>query len=202
MDVFEAINTRTSARNLVEPGPTDAQWAILLHAACRAPDHGRLRPWNFLIIRGEARRRLGEVMAQALRLGNPQLPPEALDRERSKPLRAPAILAVAATPKPHPTIPEVEQIVACGAAAQNILLAAHALGLGAMWRTGSCAYDAHVCGALGLRPGARIVGFLYLGTAEPSTGGKIAADPVRAVEWHEVPRDFVVPAEQSRHAPT
>ena len=67
MDVFEAIDTRTSVSVLREPGPTDRQWEILLRAGARAPDHGLLRPWRFLIVRGEARELLGQVMPEALR---------------------------------------------------------------------------------------------------------------------------------------
>jgi len=130
VDVFEAINTRSSASVLRDPGPTDQQWEMLLRAGARAPDHGRLRPWRFLIVRGEARELLGDVMAEALRASKPDRPSEALDRERRKPSRAPAILVVAVVPVPHSGVPEIEQILAGGAAAQNILLAAHAMGLG------------------------------------------------------------------------
>ena len=108
MDVFEAINTRSSASVLRDPGPTDQQWEMLLRAGARAPDHGRLRPWRFLIVRGEARELLGDVMAEALRASKPDTPSEALDRERRKPLRAPAILIVAVVPVPHSGVPEIE----------------------------------------------------------------------------------------------
>src|SRR5208283_5350930 len=90
MNAFEAINTRISVPALTDPGPTDAQWEILLRAGARAPDHGRLQPWRFLIVRGAARELLGDVMAAALRASKPDTPLVALDRERRKPLRAPA----------------------------------------------------------------------------------------------------------------
>ncbi len=93
MDVFEAIDTRISVSVLRDPGPTDRQWEILLRAGARAPDHGRLRPWRFFIVRGEARELLGRVMAEALRASKPDTPSEALDRERRKPLRAPDCLS-------------------------------------------------------------------------------------------------------------
>ena len=136
---------------------------MLLRAGARAPDHGRLRPWRFLIVRGEARELFGEVMAEALRASKPDTPSESLDRERRKPLRAPALLVVAVVPVPHSGAPEIEQISAVGPAAQNILLAAHALGLGAIWRTGAPAYDDRVARALGLPEQGRVVAFIYLG---------------------------------------
>lgn len=187
MDLLEAIDTRTSVAALAEPGPTGAQWTALLRAAGRAPDHGRLRPWRFLVIRGEARQRFGEVLAEALRASAPGAAPEALARERRKPLRAPAILVVAAEPKPHPKVPEIEQILAAGAAAQNILLAAHALGLGAIWRTGAPAYDPRVVASLGLPPQAKIVAFIYLGTPAAEAKRKDPSETPAAVAWGEAP---------------
>jgi nitroreductase len=185
MEALEVIYTRSSVPALAEPGPTDAQWATLLRAAGSAPDHARLRPWRFLIIRGEARRRFGDVLADALLAGEPGAAPETVARERRKPLRAPAILVVAAEPKPHPKIPEIEQMLAVGAATQNILLAAHALGLGAIWRTGAPAYDPRVVAALGLPPHAKIVAFVYLGAPAAELRRKEAGEAPSAIAWGE-----------------
>jgi len=164
MDIIEAIATRASISALAEPGPSDAQLDTLLRAGAAAPDHARLRPWRFLVARGAGRERLGDLLAAAQRAKNPLTPEDALERERRKPLRAPMILIVSVVPVAHPGAPEIEQILAGGAAAQNILLAAHGLGLGAIWRTGAPAYDPNVIAALGLPDNAKIVGFLYLGT--------------------------------------
>jgi nitroreductase len=188
MNVLEAIDTRISVSALTDPGPTDAQWEILLRAGARAPDHGRLRPWRFLIVRGAARELLGEVIAEALRASKPDTPPEILDRERRKPLRAPALLVVAVVPVPHSGVPEIEQILAGGAAAQNILLAAHALGLGAIWRTGAPAYSDDVARALGLPAQSRIVAFIYLGMPHALAIRSAAVEPPSAVIWGQ-PRE-------------
>ncbi len=196
MNVFEAIETRTSVPILTEPGPTDSQWEILLRAGARAPDHGRLRPWRFLIVRGEARASLGDVMAEALRASKPDTPSEALDRERRKPLRAPALLVVAVVPVPHSSIPEIEQILAAGAAAQNILLAAHGLGLGAIWRTGAPAYNGDVARALGLPAQGRIVAFIYIGAPQAPAIRDVDAKPPSAVEWGTTPRAFPSPLKE------
>ena len=164
MDAVEALMGRVSPAQLVEPGPDAVQLETLLAAAARAPDHGRMQPWRFLIIEGEARARLGEVMAQSLRRREPDAPAGKLDAERKKPMRAPVVLVVAAAVKENPKVPDIEQIVAAGAAAQNMLVAAHALGLGGFWRTGANAYDPEVKRALGFADQDAIVGFLYLGS--------------------------------------
>lgn len=164
MDALELLLGRDSALRLQEPGPDEAALDTIFRSALRAPDHGRLRPWRFIVIPRDRRERFGEVMAEALRRREPNAPPEALARERQKVLRAPVIIVVAAHTRPSDKIPEVEQIISTGAAAQNIMLAAHALGFGAMWRTGPAAYDATVKQAFGLEAGDAIIGFLYIGT--------------------------------------
>ena len=166
MDALTALTTRTSAKSLVDPAPDDAALRRMIEAAVAAPDHGRLRPWRFIAVRGEARRRLGDVLAEALHAREPESPALLLEKERHKPMRAPLILVAAAKLVPQHKIPTVEQIVAVGAAAENLIVAAHAMGFGAMWRTGAPAYDPHVKRALGLSADDRIVGFLYLGTLD------------------------------------
>lgn len=185
MDVFEAITTRASATALTEPGPSDAQIAALLHAGACAPDHGRLRPWRFLVVREKARDELGELMAAATRARQPDASEDRLERERRKPLRAPVIVIVAVVLTLHSKIPEIEQMLSAGAAAQNILLAAHGFGFGAIWRTGAPAYDPEVAKGLGLPEGARIVGFLYIGSAVSSPVARRPATGANAIEWKQ-----------------
>lgn len=164
MDAIEALTRRVSAGPLADPAPTDAELATLLAAATRAPDHGRLRPWRFLVVRGDARLALGERLVAAQRRRDPQTPEAQLERERAKPLRAPLILVVAARIDHAHKIPAIEQVLSAGAAAQNVMLAAFALGYGCAWKTGEPAYDDDIKAAFGLAPGDAIVGFLYLGT--------------------------------------
>jgi nitroreductase len=164
VDALELLLGRDSALRLEEPGPDEAALDTLFRSALRAPDHGRLRPWRFVLIAQQQREHFGAVMADALRAREPNASPESLARERQKALRAPVIIVVAALSKPSEKIPEVEQIISAGAAAQNIMLAAHALGFGAMWRTGAPAYDASIKQALGLGMNDTIVGFIYVGT--------------------------------------
>jgi nitroreductase len=177
MDALTVLTTRASAVALTDPAPDEAALERMLEAAMAAPDHGRLRPWRFIAVRGEARARLGEVLAATLRAREPDAPEALIEKERQKPQRAPLILVAAAHLIDSLKIPAVEQIVAVGAAAQNVILAAHALGYGAMWKTGAPAYDASVKKALGLAEGDQIVGFLYLGTPSGALGGVRRAAP-------------------------
>lgn len=164
MEALESLLSRVSCPVLGRPAPEGAVLDRILAAAMSAPDHGRLRPWRFLLVRGSARERLGEVFAHALDRREPGAPEPLVQKERQKPLRAPLIVVAVAEWREAAKVPEIEQIVATGAAAENLLLAAHALGFGGMWKTGWPAYDPEVKAALGLSPSDNIVGFLYLGT--------------------------------------
>jgi nitroreductase len=164
MEAIEALTSRRSPAQFTEPAPDEAALEAILRAAMRAPDHGKLKPWRFLVLRGDARKRFGDVMAEAMRRREPEAPASMVEREREKPLRAPLIVVLAAAIKEGHKIPVIEQLLAAGAAAQNVMLAAHALGFAAAWKTGAPAYDNYVKEALGLASSDAIVGFLYLGT--------------------------------------
>lgn len=185
MEAIEALTSRRSPLQLIDPAPDEAALEAILRAAMRAPDHGKLRPWRFIVLRGDARARFGAVMAEALKRREPDAPENMIAREREKPIRAPLILVVAASLQEGHKIPVVEQMLAAGAAAQNVMLAAHATGFGATWKTGAPAYDPFVKEALGLSPHDAIVGFLYLGTpgAQPQA-------PLKAPELAEFVREW------------
>lgn len=165
MDLFEAIASRASAIKLGEPGPSREHLLQIIEAGARAPDHGRLAPWRFVVIEGAARDQLGNAMAESLRTRDPAADEAQLQRERDKVARAPVIIAVAARTKPGHKVPESEQVLAVAAAVENMFLVAHALGYGVMWKTGAAAYDARVKAALELTAADQLVAFLYLGTA-------------------------------------
>ena len=164
MDALELLVGRESATKLTSPGPDQEALEKMFQSALRAPDHGRLRPWRFVVVPEEKRERFGELMADCLRRMDPTASVEMLQRERDKALRAPVIVVAAAAVQRGHKIPDVEQLVSAAAAAENIMLAARAQGFGAMWKTGAPAYDATVKQALGLDPDNDIVGFLYVGT--------------------------------------
>jgi nitroreductase len=178
MDAMDLLSGRHSATRLAAPGPDKATLDAILGAAWRAPDHGRLRPWRFVVIPEPRREAFGDLLAHALRAREPGVTAEELERERGKALRAPLIVVAAARLRRGHKIPEVEQLLAAGAGAENVMLAAQALGFGAMWKTGAPAYDATVKQALGLEADDAIVGFLYLGTpvGDPSPAPRPGLD--------------------------
>ena len=161
MDALVALQTRTAAPRLEAPAPDAAALDQILRAGLRAPDHGMLRPWRFLVVQGAARNKLGQLFVDALQ---PQTPEEA-DKLRASPLRAPMVIVAIAAVKEHPKIPAGEQLASCAAAVQNMSVAIHALGFASIWRTGAPAYHARVKQALGLKDSDAIVGYLYVGTA-------------------------------------
>ena len=163
MDAIDALNSRSSAKTFGDTAPTQEHIAVALQAAVRAPDHGRLRPWRFMLIEGDQRRQLGEMLAASALRRVPSLSEGDLERERGKALRAPLIILVACRIVPGTKIPAIEQLMAAGAAAQNILLALHAQGYVAAWKTGEAAYDTQVKKSLGLAADDHIVGFIYTG---------------------------------------
>lgn len=168
MNALDLMLTRESALKLEAPGPSTEDLDRMFASAVRAPDHGRLRPWQFVVIGPGQREQFGAVMADSLRRRMPEVSDAELQRERDKAFRAPTIVVVAAKVKKGHKIPEVEQIASASAAAQTIMLAAPALGYGVVWKTGAPAYDPGVKTALGLVEDDAIVGFLYIGTR---TGG-------------------------------
>ncbi len=182
MQAIDALLRRYSGRALSEPAPDDAALELILESATRAPDHGRLRPWRFIVIGSDARNAFGELLADQLRRAKPGASAESLDRERRKAFRAPMIIVVAAALQ-EGKIPEIEQILCAGAAAQNVLHAAFALGFNAVWKTGGAAYDSQVKSALGLAPKDAIVGFLYVGTDESGPGELSRPDWREFVRW-------------------
>lgn len=165
MELFTAVELRRSPARLTEPGPTAAQLRKFLEAAVHAPDHGRLSPWRFCILQGSRRSVLADALEALLRRRQPDASDDMVVAERAKAERAPVIVVVAARVVAGHKVPEVEQILAVGAAIQNLLLSATASGFASMWKTGAPAYDAGVKAALGFESTDQIAGFVYLGTA-------------------------------------
>jgi len=164
---LKLLSTRRSVKPdlLGEPGPSADEIATILTIASRVPDHKKLAPWRFIVLEGDARERLGEVVAQACIAGEKEPPSDVrLSMERKRLLRAPVVIAVVSRTRAHPGAPEWEQILSAGAACFNLCLAANAMGYGTSWLTEWIAYDKHVGAALGLAEAERIAGFIYIGT--------------------------------------
>jgi len=170
MDAIEVLTQRVSVPSLTGPDITEAQKNIMIQAALRAPDHARLRPSRYLMVYGSALERLGDVFASTEAESGDDA---RLNRLKGMPLRAPLIIVAICKTTSHPKVPEVEQILSTGAGVQNILNAAWAMGLGAIWRTGDLAYHERVRQALGVQGDEQLLGFIYVG----HIGGFVKAVP-------------------------
>lgn len=165
--IIAFLSERRSVKpdRLTAPGPSPAELTTMLTIASRVPDHKKLAPWRFIVIEGEARAQLGEVVAQACIAAEKEPPSHVrLETERSRLLRAPLVIAVVSRVTAHRSAPEWEQILSAGAACFNLCLAANALGYGTSWITEWIAYNQAVGAALGLGDNERIAGFVYVGT--------------------------------------
>ncbi|HWO73000.1 MAG TPA: nitroreductase [Dehalococcoidia bacterium] len=172
MDILEAIAARRSRGKMLPETPPRALVEKVLAAAVEAPNHHDTQPWRFFVLAGEARQEFGEALAQALRRRLDGADPSKLEglmlAERVKPLRSPVLIVVGVCSDRDDPMTRREDLQAASAALENMLLAANALGLAAIWRTGDGAYDDYVKAHFGLRPEDEIAGVLYLGYADPS----------------------------------
>lgn len=168
MDVFDAIHNRHSEGKVKPDSVSRDVIEKLLAAAVQAPNHYKVRPWRFVVLTGEGRNKLGDVMTASQLDRMPDLSTEALDKIRALPLRAPLLIVVGVDKPSEPKVLEVENICAAAAACENLLLAAHAEGLAVKWRTGEWARDAKVKEFLGFAPDQHIIAFLYIGYPEVS----------------------------------
>ena len=166
MDIFEAIYQRQSTSKVKSEPVPRGLLEKLLAAAVQAPNHHKVRPWRFVELTGAAREKLGQAMAQSLQAGKPETTADDLQKERHKPLRAPVVIAVGVDKPGLPKVFEIENVCATAAAIQNMLLAAHALGLGAMWRTGAAATDPAIKKFLGFTEDQHLISFVYIGYPE------------------------------------
>ena len=182
MEALAAIQTRNSVSRLSgKVSPDDLE--KMISSGIRAPDHGMLRPWRITVIQGESLKKLGKLFSDAKLDKDPETPQMTLDKLRSNPLRAPLILGVCAKISSESKIPEIEQVLSAGAVAQNILNSAHALGYGAIWRTGEMAYSDLVKKGLGLEKSDKIIGFIYIGQIDGKTKNLPKVDEKKVVDF-------------------
>lgn len=161
-------------QDLQGPGPSPSEVETLLAVAARVPDHGKLVPWRFLVIEGDARQRAGEPIAAAFRQDQPDADEKRVEVERNRFARAPLVIGVVSRAAPHVKIPEWEQVMSAGAVCMNLVIAANALGYATSWLTEWYAYDRRVLDALGIGPEEKVAGFVHIG--RPAA---IPADRVR-----------------------
>jgi nitroreductase len=187
-EALDLLKTRRSIKpmDLAGPGPSAAELETLLTVASRVPDHGKLTPWRFVVFEGDARLAAGALIASTFKADHQEATAEQVEFERRRLARAPLVVAVVSRAAPHVKIPEWEQVLSAGAAAMNLVHAAHAMGFAASWITEWYAYDRRVLDALGLAPHERIAGFVHIG--RPARGSEDRdRPPLAAIVKHFSP---------------
>jgi len=180
------LATRRSGkpRDLVAPGPSAEQLAQILEIAARTPDHGKLAPWRFVSVAADQRGALSRLLVEAYRTENPDAPQRELDSLDQFAHQAPTLVVVLSSPKGG-NIPVWEQELSAGAAAMNLLHAAHAMGYAAGWLTGWPSFSDMVRDAFGAAP-ERIVGFMFIGTPARPLDERPRPDPGSIIStWRE-----------------
>ncbi|MCW4114499.1 nitroreductase [Aurantimonas sp. MSK8Z-1] len=169
-DALTALATRRSIPipALAAPAPEGAVLDRILTIAARVPDHGKLAPWRFILYRGAVREAVGEALLRLVEARDAEITDSRRAAERGRFARAPLVVGVVSTARPHVKIPEWEQVLSAGAATMNLIHAAHAAGFAANWVTEWVAYDEEAKAVLGIAPDEKVVGFVHIGTpSEP-----------------------------------
>ncbi len=176
---LQALDARRSvpSKQLGEPGPDEDTLLRMLTSAVRVPDHGKLVPFRFLRISGDARHALGDFLAERTQAADPLAPPAVVEKDRNRFSDAPLVIVVVATLRPEHKVPEQEQLLTAGCVCFALLQAAQAHGFGAQWLTAWMAYDPAVTGYLGLGENERIAGFIHLGTPRMQVPERERPDP-------------------------
>jgi len=181
---LHALDARRSvpAKQLGEPGPDPDTLLRMLTSAVRVPDHGKLVPYRFLRIAGDARHSLGAFLADRAVQRDPQVSAAQLDKDRQRFSHAPLIITVIASPQPNPKVPEAEQLMTAGCVCFALLQAAQAFGFGAQWLTAWMAFDPAVHAHLGLAEGEQIAGFIHIGTPKTEVPERERPDPAALLQ--------------------
>ncbi|MDD9147567.1 MULTISPECIES: nitroreductase family protein [unclassified Sporolactobacillus] len=181
METIEAIDTRRSVRKVTDQAVPKEEIVQILDAARRAPNHFNTQPWHFTVLTGEGRNKLGDVYGKANQQNLESKDKESLEAVYQKGLakakRSPVIIVVTAEPSDKPKVKMTEEIAATACAVENMLLAAHARGLGAMWRTGDAVYTDTMKQNFGISAKGLVIGCVYVGY--PEEGNTLRA-PARA----------------------
>lgn len=184
MELMEALRTRRSIGRVLDKEVPKELIENIIEAATWAPNHFKTEPWRFFVLTGDGRKRLGETLARIAErdMDDPTTDENQakLERARNNPFRAPVVIVAAVEPSDDPRVILKEEYAAVNAGLQNMLLAAHSLGLGAVWRTGKPCYDQEMSQSFGLSDKGEVVGFIYIGypDLEPPARNRKSIDEV------------------------
>ncbi|MDC3072222.1 nitroreductase [bacterium] len=169
-EIINFLKTRrsTTAKTMISGHINESDLNNILACGIRVPDHGALNPWSLTVIKDKARYRIGkEILAPEYILNNPEATKEDVDFEKSRFLRASAVIAVLFKPVSHPKIPSWEMELSTGAVCSNILVAAQSLGYAAQWLTEWYSYNDRMIKVVGGKPETdKLAGFIYIGDKE------------------------------------
>jgi len=183
MDVTEAIRGRRSLGRVKDTPVDREKIETMLGSAVWAPNHHRTEPWKFFVLSGEGRKLLSRVLKEAARgrVDDPESEEgkKRIEKISKKPFAAPTVIAVVLSPSDNPKAIYIEDVCAVAAATQNMLLTAHSLGLGAIWRSGPIYNTPPVKAHFGLREDEEILGLVFVG--EPD----MAKDNVKRAPFEE-----------------
>ena len=181
---LQALDQRHSVPSLQlgEPAPDPATVLRMLQSAVRVPDHGKMVPFRFLRLQGEARHALGEFLARRSRQRDPNAAEAAVEKDRQRFSHAPLIITVIARMQDNPKVPAQEQLLTAGCVCFALLQAAQGFGFGAQWLTAWMAYDEGVARHLGLAANERIVGFIHVGTPRMRAPERARPDPASLLQ--------------------
>lgn len=189
MEVLEAIKTRRSIGKFKEKEVPKELLVQIMEAGTWAPNRYLTQPWRFFVITGEARKALSRIMEQiALESG---LDPQSdegkrkIDKEKNKPFRAPVIIAVAAEVTEGEKVLRIEELGAVYAAVENMLLAAHALGLASYWKTGKACYSDKMKKFFGLKEKDELLAFVYVGFPDMERKEALRKPVSEFIKWLE-----------------
>jgi nitroreductase len=169
-NIIKFLQSRRSitAKNMIDHNINEDDLDTILNCGIRVPDHGALNPWKLIVIKNNARLRIGnDILAKEFKINNPEATEEELDYERKRFCRANVIIAVLFKPVSHPKIPLWEMELSSGAVCTTLLIAAQSLGYAAQWLTEWYAYSKAIIIELGGNPDTdKVAGFIYVGNKE------------------------------------
>jgi nitroreductase len=175
-------------REMVAPGPSDEELRRILNIAMRVPDHGKLSPWRFVIVGKDQRDDLAALLHKALQVEDGGAGPAHHEKEDQFAQQGEALVVLISSPIPDHKIPVWEQQLSAGAAAMNLLTAAHAMGYVGGWITGWRAYSPMVNAAFA-GPGERIAGFIFIGSPGRELEERPRPDPAEIIRIWTPPLD-------------
>ncbi|WP_039903535.1 nitroreductase [Acetobacter tropicalis] len=191
MTPMEMLLSRASTDHLAEPAPSAAQLSEILAAAMRAPDHGKLRPWRYVVIEGDARPLMAERIVASMQRMDAEVPEAKITKRRQRFSTMPMILALGMHLQPDHKIPLWEQEMAVAAAAMNVLNALHATGFGCVWVSGDVVDDPVLAAEIGLPAPHKLAGFLFVGTPSGKPASPRRPDPADfTAYWTGAPVTF------------